>query len=141
MASPTRDATNPDLSEFYRQGGQLIVWHAVGDACVSYERTAQYMESVKAGLGPTVTAAFTRFYTSPGTGHGMGGPGAITVPLFSALQSWVESNHAPGSLTATLSANKDLPIRTRPLCQFPLFPRYKGKGDPNAAMSFICSSS
>jgi hypothetical protein len=30
--------------------------------------------------------------------------------------------------------------RTRPLCLYPAWPRYKGTGDLNAASSFVCTT-
>jgi hypothetical protein len=33
-----------------------------------------------------------------------------------------------------------VPGRTRPLCEYPSWPKYKGSGDVNLASSFTCSS-
>jgi dienelactone hydrolase len=133
------DATNPNLLPFYRRGGKLIVWYGTSDACVSYRQTAKYIQSVRDKLGER-TNEFLRFYISPATGHNMAGAGAITAPLLSALEDWVEKGQAPGSMTATLGKESADPNATRPLCEYPLFPRYKGGGDAHSASSFECSS-
>ncbi len=31
-------------------------------------------------------------------------------------------------------------IASRPMCRYPLTPRYDGKGDPNEAASFACGN-
>jgi feruloyl esterase len=133
------DATDPDLTSFYNHGGKLIVWHGVSDTCVSYMQTARYLDAVTAKLGDRSTGEFMRFYISPGVGHEMRGAGASTEPLLSALELWVEKSRAPQTLTATLSPDSVKPGATRPLCQYPLYPRYKGKGDPTVAANFVCA--
>jgi len=133
------DATDPNLLPFYQHGGKLIVWYGTSDACVSYMQTARYIESVTGKLGDERTKALLRFYISPATGHAMAGAGASTIPLLSALENWVEKDQAPASLTATLTKESANSGSTRPLCEYPLFPRYKGNGDPHSASSFDCS--
>lgn len=133
------DATNPDLGPFYEHGGKLIVLHAVADACVSYRQTARYIESVQTRLGAAKAREFMRFYTSPAVGHFTLGPGASTEPLLSVLEAWVEKGRAPESVTATLRQDSAQPGSTRPLCEYPRYPRYKGKGDPASAASFECA--
>jgi dienelactone hydrolase len=134
------DATNPDLTPFLEHGGKLIVWYGVSDACVSYRQTARYLDTVKAKLGEDKVRQFLRFYISPATGHSMAGAGASTEPLLTSLENWVEKGQAPGKLVSTLSQESAKPGATRPLCEYPLFPKYKGKGDPQAAASFECVS-
>jgi feruloyl esterase len=73
----------------------------------------------------------------------MGGAGADTVNLLPALENWVEKGIAPSS--ANLVATKVNPqtgasILARPLCKYPLHPRYKGEGDPASAASFTCAA-
>jgi feruloyl esterase len=132
------DATDPSLLPFYQHGGKLIVWYGTSDACVSYMQTARYIESVAGKLGDQRTRAFLRFYISPATGHSMAGAGASTIPFLTAMENWVEKGHAPAALTATLTKESADPGGTRPLCEYPLFPRYKGKGDAHFAESFDC---
>jgi feruloyl esterase len=47
----------------------------------------------------------------------------------------------PGELTAAkVDPTSGATILTRPLCIYPAYPRYKGRGDPNKASSFTCTS-
>jgi feruloyl esterase len=134
------DATNPDLGAFHERGGRLIVWFGLSDYCVTYRRTADYLAAVEAKLGPEKTKELLRFYVSPAMGHSMTGPGASTMPLLRALERWVEEGRAPESIVATLSEGSAAPGATRPLCEYPEFPRYTGKGDPREARSFTCAT-
>jgi feruloyl esterase len=62
------------------------------------------------------------------------------MPLLRALERWVEEGRAPESIVATLSEGSAAPGATRPLCEYPEFPRYTGKGDPREARSFTCAT-
>ena len=48
---------------------------------------------------------------------------------------WVEKGVAPESVIAT---GKAFPGRSRPLCAYPKYASYTGKGDPEDAKSFVC---
>lgn len=133
------DATNPDLSAFVAHGGKLIVWYGVSDACVTYKQTARYLESVRAKLGSDASRQFLRFYLSPATGHSMAGAGASTEPLLTVLQTWVEHGKAPSPIVSTFAAESVKPGATRPLCEYPQYPRYRGSGDSTKAASFTCA--
>jgi pimeloyl-ACP methyl ester carboxylesterase len=136
--SSAMDATNPDLGAYASGGGKLIVWHGIADNCVTYQRTAEYLDAVKAKLGSNLLKTFLRFYTSPAVGHGMQGPGPASVNFLAALDAWVESGSAPKGLVAAKYAQDGREVLARPLCEFPGYPRYKGGGNPNAADSFSC---
>ncbi len=62
-----------------------------------------------------------------------------------ALTDWVEKRKAPDQILATVDpANKEIPAswsptRTRPLCPWPQYARYRS-GDPESAASFACAS-
>jgi len=52
------------------------------------------------------------------------------------LDAWVEKGEAPAAQVVADSVG--VPGRTRPLCEYPAWPRYRGTGDINNASSFIC---
>jgi len=86
------------------------------------------------GLGPQVKGGDV----VPGFGHG-DGPFQASWDWLTALDTWVEKGQAPANLvtvdTATATAG-----RSRPLCEYPAWPKYKGSGDVNAAPSFACTT-
>ena len=134
------DATSPDLGKFVARGGKLLVVHAPGDYCVSYERTGQYYRSVVEKAGKDRVREFFRYYVSPGLGHGFTGPGADSFTLFPALIDWVERGRAPEGQIATKRNPGGDPKFARPLCEYGTFPKYQGSGDPNQAGSFACTA-
>jgi hypothetical protein len=54
-----------------------------------------------------------------------------------ALDAWADAGTAPGPQTVT-DINTATAGRTRPLCEYPAWPKYAGTGDLNAAGSFGC---
>jgi Tannase and feruloyl esterase len=130
------DATNADLAAFAARGGKLILWHGLADYGVSAYSTIRYYERVVATLGGEAVDDFLRFYTSPGVDHLNGGPGAGTADYLGALVAWVEEGTAPGDLVAHKVAGETL---SRPLCRYPAYPQYNGKGDPASSASFHCA--
>jgi feruloyl esterase len=137
--SALMDSTNPDLAAFAARGGKLILLENLADYAQSPYAGIGYFESVVARLGREKVDGFARLYTAPGVDHvGTGAP--ATSDFLSALVAWVERGQAPGPLELSEQSAK-LPFttqRTRPLCQWPLWPRYKG-GDAAQAASFQCT--
>lgn len=129
------DATNTDIRPFSNSGAKLILWHGGNDAALSKNATAEYYNNVKTAVGGAANAdAFVRFYIAPGVDHCAGGPGADTSDLLTALDQWVVSGTAPGTLTAQKLDAAGAVSFSRPLCQYPQYPRYTGPaGDANAA--------
>lgn len=133
------DSTNPDLSAFRAHGGKLIMLEHMSDYAQSPFAGIGYFESVQAKLGKPTTREFARLFTAPGVDHvGAGAPANFDV--LGALSAWVENGKAPEALT--IVEQKVEPgfavTRARPLCEWPLWPHYKG-GDVKAAASFDCA--
>jgi Tannase and feruloyl esterase len=133
------DATNPDLSAFYSSGGKLIVWFGLADGCVSYKRTVDYLQNVATHVGSDHYRRFVRFYVSPALGHASTGPGANVFDLMGPLEAWVEKGRAPAKIVAAKQDSTGNVLFSRPLCEYPNFPRYKGRGETSRAESFICA--
>ena len=81
---------------------------------------------------------FLRFYLVPGFGHGRGVFDA-GFDVLGVLDQWVETGDAPHNLTV-VDNNKKSGGRTRPLCEYPSWAKYKGTGPIGAAESFECVS-
>jgi feruloyl esterase len=78
-----------------------------------------------------------RLYMVPGFQHG-GGVFIPSVDLLGALDSWVTRGISPETLLAT-DISPPTNGRSRPLCRYPMYPRYLGKGNLNEANNFVCS--
>jgi feruloyl esterase len=54
-----------------------------------------------------------------------------------ALENWVEQGVAPGT-REVMDTNAGTYGRTRPLCQYPAWPKYKGTGSMDATVNYTC---
>jgi len=136
------DATNAAIYHFVGSGGKLILWHGTNDAALSYRSTTEYYQRVVHAVGGRANADhFLRLYLTAGVNHCGGGPGADTTDLLAALDEWVSRHKAPGTLEATRTdPSTGSVVLSRPLCEYPAYPRYNGHGDVNAASSFTCAA-
>jgi pimeloyl-ACP methyl ester carboxylesterase len=134
------DVTDVDLSPFRRRGGKIIITHGTEDDFISPHNSDAYYERHLALQGRKAMDEFVRFYKIPGFSHGFGSFNAKYDGL-GALDAWVEQARAPGELIAT-DANPGAANRTRPMCRYPMWPRYTSgtSGSPNDAASFTCVS-
>ncbi|HEU5160121.1 MAG TPA: tannase/feruloyl esterase family alpha/beta hydrolase [Streptosporangiaceae bacterium] len=134
--STIQDRNNVDLRPFAHAGGKLILLHGAADELVSHRSTNDYYQRVRDLLGPHSTRTFLRYYLVPGANHANFGTPAFVArwDSLSALERWVESGRSPGNPIVTDSSHN----RTRPLCEYPAWPRYRA-GDPDSASSFVCT--
>lgn len=135
--SQTIGAMDTDLSRYIAHGGKLITLQGFADEVISPNQTIAYYDALIARFGSAKVDAFMRLYMVPGYQHG-NGVFIPSVDLLGALDNWVTRGVSPETLTATdIAAPTN--GRTRPVCRYPLFPRYLGKGNVNRASSFVCA--
>ena len=79
-------------------------------------------------MGRDAVAAFERLYLVPGMAHCPGGEGPNQIDLLTPVMAWVEQGIVPEAVVASA------PDRSRP---WPAVARHDGKGDPNAAASYV----
>jgi len=141
------DTTDPDLSAYLARGGKLILKGNGADYQRSVLQEIDYYKSVVARMGQDRVDQFMRFYVTPGVNHpgnGVMRDGKAVpakVDLLGALDAWVDSGKGPDTLMQ-VSQQEQAPFATiasRPMCRYPLSPRYDGHGDPSQAASFICA--
>ncbi len=130
-------ARSPDMDRFRSSGAKLIVPHGAADPVFSLNDTLQWYREVDARYHGAA-ASFVRVFPAPGMGHCEGGPATDQYDAFAALVDWVERGKAPDHLNAMAAATSPWPGRTRPLCAYPKYARYSGKGDPEKAKNFRC---
>lgn len=136
---------NPDLSEFAAAGGKIVMYQGLSDEYIPPQGAISYYESVMERMdGVEAVQGFFRLYLLPGFTHSGRSEGLPNVPLpqpvsgrdemFTALQSWVESGKAPGTVEVKSS---DASV-SLPLCIFPLKTTYRGTGPVKLAASYAC---
>lgn len=143
------DSANPDLSNYYRRGGKLIVTIGTNDTLASPGAQLDYYQSVIDKMGQTTVDQFARFFVIPQAGHGLSGTnysidgdGTVipttaipnTFDRLTILQNWVEKKIVPGKSLVVTAGGKSLP-----LCSYPAFPKYAG-GPTASAESYTCST-
>ncbi|GAB3471256.1 tannase/feruloyl esterase family alpha/beta hydrolase [Polaromonas eurypsychrophila] len=138
QVSALMDATDPDLTAFSARGGKLMLLENMADYAQSPYVGIRYYESVVARMGQGSVDRFFKLYTAPGVDHvGSGAP--ANADILPALVAWVERGQAPAGLQ--LFEQPVVPpfaaARSRPLCEWPLWPRYRA-GDAAQAASFEC---
>ena len=132
-----QDTNKTDLSAFASKGGKLLMAHGSHDALVSTRATQQYWSRINTAMGDASVARFARYYEIPGYGHAVSSVFNAAWDSLTTLENWVEKGIAPGPQTVADTAG--VPGRTRPLCEFPTYPKYAGAGDMNLAASFTCA--
>jgi feruloyl esterase len=156
------NANSTDLRPFVANGGKLILYHGFADPLIPSQTTINYYNALAQTMTGsansfTQTQKFARLFMAPGMWHCNGGPGPNAFggsiqqqapsydpkyDLLSALTQWVEGGAAPQSVIATKyledSAQSAISMQ-RPLCPYPLFPKYNGTGDAAVATSYTCT--
>jgi len=137
LLSATMD-NRTDLSAFAAKGGKLLLAHGLSDVLVSSRSTRALYNTWTAQMGAQRLHDFTRYYEVPGYNHAASSVFNATWDSLTALENWVENGRAPEHQVTTDTVG--VPGRQRPLCDYPLWPRYSGAGDLNAAGSFVCAN-
>ncbi len=140
MLSNTLDATTTDLSAFRNRGGKILWIHGFDDSVIPFQASIDYFDRLTTAYGSTELASFLRFYGMPGFNHGFGAFNP-SVDLLTTLENWVENGMAPVKNALVMAdTNASTKGRTRPLCEWPAFPKYSGSGDVSVAASYTCST-
>jgi pimeloyl-ACP methyl ester carboxylesterase len=132
------DVTDIDLTPFRLKGGKLILAHGTEDDFIAPGNSDAYYERHLAKQHKAAMDSFVRYYKVPGLSHGFGTFNAKYDDL-TAVDSWVESGHAPDQLIA-VDENADGRGRTRPMCVYPRWPKFTGKAGASLdeARNFTC---
>lgn len=138
------------ILKYLAKDKKLLLWHGWEDTVVPPYSSVNFYERLRDAAAPHGSSRNARLYMSPGTGHCGDGAGANVSALLYVISRWVENNAEPGSpanpIVAWHRPNNDntgpqgieSATFTRPLCAYPSYPHYSGRGDPNAAASFQC---
>jgi feruloyl esterase len=137
------DVDDPKLAQFHELGRKMIVYHGQADPVFSINDTIRWYNKLNANLSGKAEAE-VRLFAVPGMTHCRDGVTLDKFDALTALVDWVEAGKAPDRIAATVDpANQEIPAswspnRTRPLCPWPKYARYKG-GDPEGGDSFECA--
>lgn len=160
LGPDVNDATQGSLRAFAARRGKLMIYHGLADSLVPPAQSVAFYERQARNFGGTAKLQKSaRLFMAPGVEHCGGGSGpdvfnsalgGLPPPpeknskddLFSALIAWTETKGNPKSVIATKFASgttRKIDLQ-RPLCVYPLIPRYKGSGATNLAENFDCKA-
>lgn len=151
------DSTDPNLAEFYKNGGKMIVTIGCMDNIACPGAQLDYYESVVNKLGRKTVDEFARLFVVPLGGHGLSGSGQkvngegqTVTPLnqngpngddnMQLLVNWVEKDQAPAK--TLVIAKQGGRIGTDPnvegylLCSYPNYAKYVN-GPADQASSYV----
>jgi len=131
------DARDLAMGGFAKKGGKILILQGTDDMEVSPRATEAYYAQLRQSLGEATVAKMIRFYEVPGFAHTVGSVFRATWDPVSAIEGWVEHDTDPADHLVVTDAI-GVPGRTRPLCPYPNWPKYR-TGDVNAATSFVCA--
>jgi feruloyl esterase len=131
------NASNPNISEYVRRGGKLILSGGWNNALVPAGAVLDYYNNVQKTIGIEDTRQGVRLYMVPGMIECNGGPGTDTLDMLSVMRRWVERGEAPSEVIASRVEHGKV-LRTRPLCPYPQVATYRGSGSTDEARNFVC---
>jgi feruloyl esterase len=131
---------NPDLSQFKKDGGKILIWHGLADELIFPQGTINYYQRVQQKMGAKQTGSFARLFLAPGAQHCASAAGPSPANPLAAVVNWVEQGKAPASILATDTDPAAGAATPRPLCPYPATARYTGHGSPDDASSFRCTT-
>jgi len=148
------DATNPDLSAFYKRGGKMIITVGLMDNLASDGAQLDYYQSLIDKMGRKKIDEFARLFVVPQGGHGLSGKSYtingegkpvevrnIASPNgndnIDLLVAWVEKKQSPAKTLVVDEKGRigtDTNVKGYLLCSYPNYPRYV-----NGAVDFVSS--
>jgi len=145
------DVDSSNLTSFNRLGGKLLMYQGWNDYALPPERALDYLADVERESGGVeLTGEFFRLFMVPGMGHCLSGPGAWQADYVNAIVRWREQGIAPerivGTRPADIGAEKTAvgenasagATFSRPLCPYPKYAKYRGRGDVRDELNFEC---
>lgn len=153
------DATNPDLSAFYKRGGKMIVTIGLMDNLASNGAQLDYYQSLLDKMGRNKVDEFARLFVVPHGGHGLSGkgyavngegkpvtpkniPGPNGDDNLDLLVSWVEKKQAPAKTLVVDEKGRigtDTKAKGYLLCSYPNYPKYTS-GAVEDASSYVSAA-
>ena len=138
------DATNPDLSAFYKRGGKMIITIGLMDNLASDGAQLDYYQSLIDKMGRKKIDEFARLFVVPQGGHGLSGKSYtingegkpvevrnIASPNgndnIDLLVTWVEKKQSPAKTLVVDEKGRigtDTNVKGYLLCSYPNYPRY-----------------
>jgi len=142
------DVPATGLAAYFARGGKLLLSHGWTDGLIPATNTLRFHDALFPTLSAEQRANQYRLFMVPGMDHCSGGEGTSEFDTLGTLDAWATTGAAPDSIVATrptvaggmpgAPAGPPRAPMSRPLCPWPTYARYDGRGDPAEAASFRC---
>ncbi len=142
------DVPPTGLAPFFARGGKLLLSHGWSDGLIPATNSLRFNDGLLPTLSAQQQASQYRLFMVPGMDHCGGGEGASQFDTLGTIDEWATTGKAPERIIATRPAAAGGPPGapagppraplSRPLCAYPAFAEYDGKGDTALAESFRC---
>jgi hypothetical protein len=129
------DGTDTDLMGAVSKGAKFIFYQGWGDPALNPLNLIDYRNAVVQRYGQAKADSFMRVFMVPGMNHCSGGSAATDQfdVMMPQIEAWMDTGVAPEVVPASRVANAVV-TRTRPLCAYPKYARYKAPA--SAASTF-----
>ena len=138
------DPTNPDIREFVKRGGKLLLYEGWADGTIPPGVAINYYKKVGDTIGARTTQNSVRLFMVPGLTHCQAATddfdGGWHGRMVTELEQWFKGRKAPDRIVITSRLKEDKAVRTRPLCPYPQIVTYKGSGSTDDAANFTCKA-
>ena len=130
---------NPDLREFFGQGGKLLLIGGWSDGAVPPQVAVDYYKRVIATVGARAASESLRFFMVPGMDHGPGtaGPDNFSFDSLGILEEWRRTGRPPDQLIVS-HHREGKEIGKRVVCQYPRVAVYSGTGNGEEPGHYVC---
>ena len=137
-----------DLSKLLANNTKLVMHANASDYVVNGRDAMRFYDELVKRNGQATVDRVVRFYVTPNAGHSGAGHSArtgVALPRFAdlmgVLRTWVEKDAPPDTILQTLEEFTPpyKVLRSRPLCRYPRYPRYKGSGNTDDPQSYACA--
>jgi hypothetical protein len=138
-SSSYMSALDPDLGDYEKSGGKLLLWHGWNDQHISPQSTLAYYDAVRQTMGTKTANNFSKLFLFPGVEHCSAGAGPNTFDVLTPTMAWVESGKTPSVVVAskTVTAEGAATTATRPVYPYPAVAQYDGTGSTAEASNFF----
>ena len=137
------NATNPDIKEFVKRGGKLLLYEGWADGTIPPGVAINYYKKVVDTIGANTAQDSLRLFMVPGLTHCQAATGEFDAGwhgrMVLELEQWIKNKKAPTRIIAS-SFKEGKVVRTRPLCPYPQAATYKGTGSTDDAANYTCKA-
>ncbi len=131
------NANNPDIGEFVKRGGKLLLYEGWSDHFTLPGIAIDYYKRVVEKIGPAAAKDSVRLFMVPAMTHC---EDRGEFDMVGELENWIKTKKAPDQIIGRRVWELNKVAGTRLLCPYPQVATYKGSGNTDAAANYTCKA-